>query len=144
MLKPLRYMDTTVRFNVGPLLSLVTKEVASKILGPLTTLGTIESELLASLIIVTGSPALSFSSFTHFFWKRQNVGRPSGILDLSHFIIFNRLQYRYLDISRIWVLCVVICRHHIDTHTLYRSLASRAGIARDNIVHTVSYVTGMI
>ncbi len=69
MLKPLRYIDTTVRFSVGPLLSLVTKEVASKILGPLTTFGTIESELLASLIIVTGSPALSFNSFTHFFGR---------------------------------------------------------------------------
>ena len=33
-------MDTTVRFNVGPLLSLVTKVAQS--LGPLTTLGTMK------------------------------------------------------------------------------------------------------
>ena len=75
-------MDTTVRLRVGPLLSLVTNEVASKVLGPLTTFGTMESELLASLIIVTGSPALSFNSLTH------RLGKDRTYVDLPVYCIF--------------------------------------------------------
>ena len=97
-------METTVRFNVGPLLSLVTNDVASKVLGPLMTFGIIESELLASLNMVTGSPAFSFNSVTHFFGSDRTVRRPTSILNLPYFIIFKRLQYRYLDVSIIWVL----------------------------------------
>jgi hypothetical protein len=67
ILKPLRYIETTVRFKVGPLLSPVTNDVASKLLGPRMTFGIIDNELLASLRMVTGSPAFSFNWFTHFF-----------------------------------------------------------------------------
>ena len=103
MLKPLRYMETTVRFNVGPLLSLVTNDVASKVLGPLMTFGIIESELLASLNIVTGSPPLVLIQLPTFL-EAIELRRSTCILNLPYFIIFKRLQYRYLDVSIIWVL----------------------------------------
>jgi hypothetical protein len=69
--------DTTLRFKELPLSSCRICVITSSFeLGLLTALGSIDKELLASRIIVTGSPGLRCMSFIHL------LGNDSTYVDL--------------------------------------------------------------
>src|SRR5215469_15418752 len=106
ILYPAKYIDTTLRFKELPLSSCrITVMTSSFEIGLLTELGSIDKELLASRIMVTGSPGLRCISVIHF------LGKDNMYVDLPVNCIL-RTSFS-LDTVLNMDLIIICCNKHI-------------------------------